>query len=75
MKSSNDEEEKCNIFLMENHQEDGVTYHFSYHDLFRICKKITKETNKLEQKNSTSKGIISSLESKNKTLEKKNRNS
>lgn len=55
---------------MENHQDDGVTPHFSCHDFFKICKKLTKETNKLEQIVFSSKDIISSLELRNKTVEK-----
>lgn len=70
MESSNDEEEKSNIYRMTNHQYDEVTSHFSYHDIFRICKKLTKETNKLEKIVFAFKDIIFSLESKNKTLEK-----
>lgn len=47
MESSNDEEEKANVYLMIKHQDDEVTSQFSYHNLFRLCKKLTKETKKL----------------------------
>lgn len=47
MKSSYKEE--VNLCLMENHQDDEVTSHFSYQDLFCICSKLTKETTKLKQ--------------------------
>lgn len=47
MESSNKEEEK--LYLTKNHQDDEITSHFSYQDLFRICKKLTKETSKLEK--------------------------
>lgn len=60
--------EEANIFLTENHQDDDKTSHFSYQNLFLICKKITKETCKLEQTISTSKDSISSFELKNKNL-------
>lgn len=50
---------------MENHQDNEATSHFFYHDLFRICKKLKKETNKLEQIISTSKGTIFYLASIN----------
>ena len=63
-------EEEANIYLMVNHQDYEVTSYFSYHNIFCICKKLTKETSKLEQIVSTSKDIISSLELKNKNLEK-----
>lgn len=49
MESFNDEEEKPNICLMENHRDDEVTSHLSYHDLFRICKK----TNKINEQTRT----------------------
>lgn len=52
MDSSNEE---VNICLMANHEDNEVTYHFSYHDLFQICKKLNKETSKLEQIFSNSK--------------------
>lgn len=55
---------------MENHQDDEVTSCFSYHDLFHISKKITKEATKLEQIVSTSKDIISSLELKYENLKR-----
>lgn len=45
MESSDKEE--ANIFLMENYHDDEVTSHFSYQDLFHICKKLTNETSKL----------------------------
>lgn len=45
---SSDDEEEANICLMENHQDDKITSYFSYH-FFHICKKITKETSKLEE--------------------------
>lgn len=67
---SSDDEEEFNICLMENHQDDDVTSYFSYYDIFRICKKLTKETSKLKQIVSTSNDTISSLELKNKNLEK-----
>lgn len=41
MDSSNDEE--GNMFLMEDPQENEVTSYLSYHDLYRICKKLNKE--------------------------------
>lgn len=46
---------------MTKHQEDEVTSQFFYHDLFRLCKKLTKETNKPEQIIVMSKDNISSL--------------
>lgn len=69
MESPNDED-LANIHLKETHQDDEVTSYFSYHDLFCICKKLTKETRKLERNFSTSKDTIYSLEFKNKNIEK-----
>lgn len=51
---------------MANHQDNEVTSHFSYWYLFCICKKLIKETSKLEQIIPTFKDNISSLEFKNK---------
>lgn len=56
MESLNKEE--VNLYLTKNHQHDKVTSHFFYQDLFRICKKLTKEMSKLEQIISTSKDTI-----------------
>lgn len=53
---------------MPNHEEDEITSHFSYHDLFYICNKLNKETNKFEQLVFISKDIISSIEFENKNL-------
>lgn len=61
---------KENICLMTNHQNNEVTSQFSYHDLFRIYNKLTKETNKLEQIILASKDTILCLKLKNKTLER-----
>lgn len=69
-KTTSYNEEEANVYLMVNHQDDEVTSYFSYHNIFCICKKLTKETSKFEQIVSTSKDIISSLELKNKNLEK-----
>lgn len=57
-----------------NHQDDELTYYFSYHNLFHICKMITKETSKLEQTVFIFKNTTFSNESKNKNLEKELRN-
>lgn len=46
--SSDVEEEKDNLYLMTKHQDDDVTSQFFYHYLFRLCKKLMKETTKLE---------------------------
>lgn len=66
MESSNKEE--ANLCITTNQKYKEVTSHFSYHDLFRLCKKLKKETSKLEQIISTTKDIISSLELKNKNF-------
>lgn len=55
---------------MIKHHDDEVTSKFSYHDLFRLCKKLMKETTKLDKIISTSKDTIYFLETKNKILEK-----
>lgn len=34
---------EANLCLTSNHQDDEVTSHSSYQDLFRICKKLTKK--------------------------------
>lgn len=62
------DKEEANLYLTINHQDDEVTSHFSYQDLFRIYKKLTKEGSELEPIISTSKEITSSLELKNKNL-------
>lgn len=67
---SDGEEEKVNTCLMKKHQDDEITSQFLDHDLFRLCKKLTKETNKLDKIIDASQDIISSLGSKNKTLKK-----
>lgn len=43
---SADDEEEFNICLMENHQNNEVTFYFFYNDPFCICKKLIKETRK-----------------------------
>lgn len=67
MEFSNDEEEKSTICLMTKPQDDEVTSQFSYHNLFILCKKLTKEANKLEQIISTYKDTISSMKLEKKT--------
>lgn len=69
MESPDDEDEKANKFLMTKQQDNDVTSQFSYHGLFRLCRKLTKETTKLEQIISTFKDTIFSFETKNKTME------
>lgn len=59
---------EANICLVANHEENVVTSPFSYHYLFRICKKLNKETSKLRQLVSTSRQTISSLEFENRHL-------
>lgn len=60
--------EEAKICLMANHEDNEVTYHFSYHDLFQICKKLNKETSKLEQIFSNSKETTPFFEIENENL-------
>lgn len=66
MEFSNEEAES-NCF-MENPEDDELTFHFSYNDLFRKCKKLNKESCNLKHFVSTSKTTISSTEIENKNL-------
>lgn len=63
-------DKESNTCLMKNYQDDEITSYRSYQDFFRICKNITKKSNKLEQIISISKDTISLLEYKNKNLVK-----
>lgn len=72
MESLDDEE--VNVFLMENHQDGDVPSHFSYQDFLCICKKLIKETSKLEKIVSVSKNTIYSLKYKIKNLVKEIKN-
>lgn len=38
------DDEEANICLMAEPEEDEVTLHFSYHDLFHIFQKLNRET-------------------------------
>ena len=62
------DKEEVNPYLTASYQDDKVTFHFSFQDLFHIYKKLIKEMSKLEQIIFTSKDTISSLELKNKNM-------
>jgi len=74
--SNESENEVAYSCFMENHDEDEVNsieseYDLTYDELFTICKELNDESTKLRKIVSTSKKIVSTLESKIKILKEK----
>lgn len=60
--------EEANICFIEDREVNKIAYNFLYPNLFRICKKLNKETSKLKRPVSNFKETIFFIEIENENL-------
>lgn len=61
----------CYTIIHEENKVNNLTFKFTYNELFRICKILDMDSNKLKYLVSTSKTTIFSVEIENQNLLKK----